>query len=178
MKKSIIAVAVLSTLSFSAFADNAGYYVGIDYSMLNLGNLNSVLGSSASQPSGGMRLDGGYNFTKNWGVEIGIFENGNAAGTNYIPNTTYLTGVGTYAINDMFDIFGKLGAASNQLGGCSLNICGSQKALMYGVGADFNVSKNVGYRLQYESLGNLTSTDANGNQLTASDVALGVIFRF
>ncbi len=178
MKKNIIAIVLLSTCSFSAFADNAGYYVGIDYSMLNLGNLNSVLGSSVSQPSGGMRLDGGYNFTKNWGVEIGIFENGNALGTNYTPNTTYLAGTGTYPINEMFDVFGKLGAVSNQLGGCSLNICGSQKSLMYGIGADFNVSKNVGYRLQYENLGNLTSADTNGNQLTESDVALGVIFRF
>ncbi len=185
MKKKIIAVALLSVMSVSAFADDAGFFLGLDYSALTLGNLTTVVNANATQPSGGYRIDGGYNFNKNWGVELGYFGNGNAsdgAGNTLTPNTTYVAGVGTFPLNDMFDVFGKVGVAMNQLTGAAVatcTVCGVQTGVMYGVGADFNFNKQVGLRLQYESLGNMMGTDpVSGSQITATDVSLGVMFKF
>jgi OOP family OmpA-OmpF porin len=185
MKNKLLAVALLSALSAPAFADDAGFFLGLDYSALTLGNLTTVYGANATQPSGGYRLDGGYNFNKNWGVELGYFGNGNASdtsGNSLTPNTTYVAGVGTLPLNDMFDIFGKVGVAMNQLTGAatvSCTVCGVQTGIMYGVGADFNFNKQVGIRLQYESLGNMAGTDpTSGSQITASDVSLGVMYKF
>jgi len=178
MKKKLLAVALLSALSAPVFAEDAGFYIGLDYIQLALNP------AAATQPSGGYRIDGGYNFNKNWGVEIGYFGSGNgsdAAGKSITPNSTYLAGVGTYPVNDMFDIFAKVGAAMNQLTGDSTTgctVCGVQTGVMAGVGADYNVNKNVGVRLQYESLGNMDGTAAGSTQTTGSDVALGVLFRF
>ena len=51
--------------------------------------------------------------------------------------------------------------------------------MMYGVGADFNFTKQGSIRLQYESLGNMMGTDpASGSQITASDISLGVMYKF
>jgi len=183
MKSKIIAIALLSALSVPAFADDSGFYLGLDYIQMNLGNLSTVEGAGSSQPSGSYRIDGGYNFTQNWGAEIGYFGIGNASdgsGNGVSLNSSYVAGVGTYPINELFDVFGKLGVAVNQLSnanGCT--VCGAQTELMYGVGADFNINKNVGIRVQYENLGNVMGTDpVSGSQITASDVALGVIYKF
>ena len=187
MKKKLLAVALLSALSVPAFADDAGFFLGLDYSALTLGNLTAVNGANATQPSGGYRIDGGYNFNKNWGVELGYFGNGNASdtsGNTLTPNTTYVAGVGTLPLNEMFDIFGKVGVAMNQLTGTATTatdctVCGVQTGVMYGVGADFNFTKQGSIRLQYESLGNMMGTDpASGSQITASDISLGVMYKF
>ncbi len=177
MKNKFLAIALLSALAAPAFADDTGYFVGLDYIQENIANLDQGF----SQPTGGFAIDAGYNFSKNWGVEIGYLASGNSAGANstITPTTDYLAAVGTYPINESFDAFAKFGIAVNQITGFSgCLICSGQTNLMYGVGADYNINKNVGFRLQWNELGNMMGTSTSGNQWAASYTALGVIYKF
>jgi OOP family OmpA-OmpF porin len=163
------------------FADDAGFFVGLDYSMLTQANSGTT---SSTLSSGSYRLDAGYNFNKNWGVELGTFGNGttsNGSGNAMAPNTTYVAAVGTIPLNDKFDVFAKAGAVMGQQTGAgvtSCTMCGAQSVLMYGVGADYNINKQLGIRLQYENFGNTVTSATGSTQAIASDVALGVMFKF
>lgn len=174
MKIKLLALALASSvIAAPAMAD---VYVGLDYSTLTLTNL----AAGSSQPEAGYRLVGGYNFTPVVALEVAYSMNGsakNSAGQKFTPNTSQIAAVGTFPLSDAFAIIGKLGYASNSLTGDAVTGCTtcSKSGLMYGAGAQFNINKEVGIRVQYESLGDFTGYAA-GSQIGGSAINLGVIF--
>ncbi len=183
MKKISIAV-LLSTavISSAAFADASGFFAAVDAQNWNAsgGGANGIV-----NPSTGYRIGGGYNFTQNWGVEVDYAKSGDATqrgGGVINGSSTQLAGVGTYPINNMFSVYGKLGVGSNKLSGsgtAGCTVC-SATSTLYGVGGTYNINKQFGVRLEYLHLGNFTGSGANGpaTAISANTTSLGVVYNF
>lgn len=179
LNKKLLAVALLSTfVAAPAIAADSAAYVGLDYSMLTLTNVSA----GVSQPDGGFRIVGGYNFSPMLAAEVGYSMDGSgktAAAKKYTPHTTYVAAVGSYPLNDTFSLIGKLGYAMNELTGDATTGCTTctNSGLMYGAGAQYNISKQVGVRLQYEVVGDYNKP-ATGSAIGGSAINLGAIFNF
>lgn len=177
----------------SAYASPEGFYVGIDaggafqnfiYNNNSLSSINSQLSSSQLVVSGtapGLQLGafGGYNFTRNWGVELGyqyMFNSSNITGAG-IGNATIDTGtynlnsqvvdlvaVGRLPIEDSnFAVYGKLGLAyaNAQFGQyCTPSVCangtlpsGSGLTMAGGIGLQYMITNNWDTHLELMNYG-------------------------
>ncbi|MEN3291967.1 MAG: OmpA-OmpF porin, family, partial [Burkholderiales bacterium] len=87
----------------------------------------------------------------------------NVMGTNVTVSaksySMYVAGTGTLPLNEQFSLFGKLGLATNHISvdgsasGFTVSDSGSKSGMMFGVGAAYNVTKNVAVTLEYENFG-------------------------
>ena len=180
MKKIAIA-AMLSTavISSAAFADASGFFGAIDAQNWS----TSGAPAGMKNPSTGYRIGGGYNFTQTWGVEVDYAKSGDATqpanlgGGTINATSIQLAGVGTYPINNMFSVYGKLGVGSNKLAGTSMTGCTvcTATSVLYGVGGVYNINKQFGVRLEYLQLGNVTG---GTNPVSAHTISLGAVYNF
>lgn len=181
--KKILAISLLSSLiAVPALAGAPGAYVAADVQSWSATNADPF-----GNPGAGLRIAGGYRFTPNIGVELGLAQSGatkeaTPGGPGTPPMTfkvsaTQLAAVGTYPVNAQFDLFAKLGMSANKVtpsaGTC--DTC-SKTSVMFGIGGQFNLSQNLGIRLLYENLGN--ATDSGTNDVAVSTLSLGVVYSF
>ena len=100
-----------------------------------------------------------------------------------------IAAVGTYAVAPAVDLIGKLGMSmnSNKLTGTGaasyMNSSTSSTALMFGIGAQYNVNQQVSIRAQYENFGNFKTNDGPLPPVTSWDMgvsmfSVGVAFNF
>lgn len=127
------------------------------------------------------KLYGGYQFTPNWGVELGYNDLGNKysfkgtysgvpySGT-YKLNNWYVAATGTLPMQGGFSLIGKLGVSANKASGgdvCVLGVCeglGSESKtdIMLGVGAQYSFAQGWAARLEYEDYGKMSGDDVWG----------------
>lgn len=176
MNKILVSALLSSILAVPAFAADSGPFVALDIQNWSVTN-NDPLGN----PAVGLRIGGGYHFTPNFGAEIDYAQSGSSSsffGISDKVSSLQAAAVGTYPINDMFDVYAKLGMAANKVtlsGPATCNSC-SKTSFMYGVGGQYNINKQVGIRLEYENLGN--ATNSGSNDLAASTISVGVVYNF
>ncbi len=184
MKK--IAITLLSAaIAAPVFAADQGPFVNVDVGQISYSGANSAGNPSFANP-GSVNLGGGYHFNRYLGVEGGYTLIGDST-INYINATETLkasaiqvAGVGTYPINEMFDVYGKLGLAHTKLDytftGAGL-LSGSGSAtktnLMYAIGGQFNINPHFGVRLQYADYGK-TSFTPTINGTVAPPINVGI----
>lgn len=186
--KKFFAVALFSTfVTAPALADNSNtVYVAVDYGTLAMANAGTF------QNPGALSLSAGYHFSPNWAVEggyhmIGKTTTTNASGTQsstYSQSMWSAAVVGTYPVTESFGVFGKLGlgmvtgelAVNDMFLGPSSSSA-STSNMIYGFGAQYNISKQVGIRAQYESFGKTKADSAStGSDLTR--VSAGLVYNF
>lgn len=189
--KKIFAAATLATfIATPAFAaDNSGnFYGAIDYGTLAMANWTLENPRSLS-------FSAGYHFSPTWAVEGGYTSiadstlNSNGTGTfTYSQSMWNAVAVGTYTVNDNFELFGKLGlgivsAKAAVTGTTTLNgatntsLSATTASVIYGIGAQYNFSKQVGVRAQYESLGK-TKADSSATGLDLTRASVGLVYNF
>ena len=165
-----------AAIALPAYAADSGPYAALDVQGWSTTN-NAPFGN----PGVGLRIAGGYHFTPYIGAEVGYAQSSDSSsvgGAKYHVSSLQLAAVGTYPINDMFDVFGKVGVAGNKVntsGPLTCNNCSKTDALI-GVGGQYNINRRVGIRLQYEYLGK--ATDTGINDMAASTVSLGAVYNF
>lgn len=191
-------VALLFACSASpAFADNSStYYAAIDLGSAAYTNTSTTLSANgiAFQNPGAVSISGGYNVSSNYAVEAGYAKFGHSLinstyGAGLTSSETldasslYVAAVGSYHINEIFSLFGKLGLGYNRLSygyssnyGFSRASSGNNANLMYGIGAQYNISKSFGIRAQYENLGNINTT--SGQNIEMSMASIGIAYTF
>ena len=203
--KQITAATILSVAMASAFAGD-WYGVGSIGQSKTKDSFKSTfdsglpaggLTSSMDDTDTGYKLQLGYKFTPNWAIEGGYVDLGKL---NY--NATYtgppagnasgevkahgwnVAGVGTYPLNNQFSLFGKLGVIDAKIEG-SLNdtngnggsISKTKVKTNWGLGANYNVSKQWGLRAEWERFSKL----GDSNSIGESDVDLlsvGLVYNF
>ena len=176
MKKALISLLLPFILVASAFAADNGPFVALDAQSWSTTN-NTPFGN----PSVGLRIGGGYHFTSNLGVEVDYAKSGDTStvfSSKYSVSSFQVAAVGTYPINNSFDVYAKLGLASNKIslsGPATCNSC-SKTNLMYGVGGQYNINKQVGIRVEYLELGNASNTGSN--DLGVSTISAGVVYSY
>jgi hypothetical protein len=144
--------AAAMALSTGAFAQSMmpGFYAGVELGSSDLG----------SETDTTMRAFGGFQFHPNIAVEIGY-------GFLYDKGATEVTalevvGVGMYPVAPQFSVLGKLGFANIEVdvGGSS----DDKTELVFGIGAQYDVTRNLGARLMFTRYNTSDAVDVIGIQ--------------
>lgn len=89
---------------------------------------------------------------------------------------------GTYPINQMFDLYAKLGMSANKvsLSGATWNagVSSSKTSLLYGVGGQYNINNNWGVRVEWAHLGDATSNSLGVPNISNSTLSVGGVYTF
>src|SRR5262245_33441100 len=134
----------------------------------------------------GVKIFGGYQFNKNFGVEISYVDlgkasySGNFFGTPVTGGSFETTGfnfsaVGIIPLNQSFELFGKIGVfaweakARDTTGGVPFSAKDDGGDISFGIGATFNFTKNLSMRAEWERFEAVDSIDF---------LSLGVVFKF
>lgn len=186
MKKIIGAFLLSAAISGTAFAANQGAYIAVDLGQVNY---SDDKGTPPPNP-GSIRFAGGYHFTQYLGVEAGYSTIGDATTNTNLgfgastsetmkASSFQVSAVGTYPINDKFNVFAKIGAANTKLdytysaiGATPTSGSGSatKTNLLIGVGAQYNINQHFGIRASYEDFGktNLVASYNDGSTASAN----------
>jgi OOP family OmpA-OmpF porin len=151
----------------AAQQSDMGLYIGGAYGMSSFDiDTTGITNPSVDDSDSGFKIFGGYQFSRNWGVEVGYVDFGKAGISGSmlgIPFTgdlgvTALTvaGTGTMPMNESFSLLGKVGMwnwdakASVAALGTAGSASDSGTDLFFGVGLRYNLSKNLGLQLEVE----------------------------
>ena len=151
----------------AAQQSDMGFYIGGAYGMSSFDiDTTGITNPSVDDSDSGFKIFGGYQFSRNWGVEVGYVDFGKAGISGSIlgiPFTgdlgvTALTvaGTGTMPMNESFSLLGKVGmwnwdAKANVAAlGTAGSASDSGTDLFFGVGLRYNLSKNLGLQLEVE----------------------------
>jgi OOP family OmpA-OmpF porin len=185
MKQTIL-FAMIAALAAPMAAQAEGYYVGG-----NVGRAEQKVeasGVSFKENDTGFKLYGGYTFTKNFGIEGGYVDMGNAektgngASVSSKPQSIYVAATGTLPLNDQFALFGKAGVATSHVKlsgsapGYSASASDNQTSPVIGVGASFALNKNVSFVAEYEYFGKIAKD--SGDSIKANMFSAGVRYSF
>lgn len=137
------------------------------------------------------KLFAGYKVNKNFAVEGGYTDLGKgslsatttgpvASGVASFEATAWeVNAVGILPINESFSVFGKLGYHWNESKTTGTGIFGSKDYsgddFKFGVGAEYNINKNVGIRLEFERYNSLANSSSGTDVEVAS---LGMAYKF
>jgi OOP family OmpA-OmpF porin len=183
MKKKLILAAAVTVVTSTAFAAQEGFYAGVNAGAAQQ-NIDGA-GSKKENPTS-WGLYGGYNFTRNFGLELGYQDLGEAKidGQSKVKSQALSTDmVGRYALTDRFDVFGKAGLSYFKR---KLTLDTGGEDSKYGtagklaLGGEFAATQNIGVRVEVaEFLGAPTFTGANyeyKKNITA--MTMGVNYHF
>lgn len=183
MKKIAAVVLFFAVVAVPAFAADEGFYAGV-----TLGSGKPGVAPSAAALSkksnfiyGGLA---GYQFNKNLATEVQFTGFGKA--TDVLGNTVKgdalsMSVVGMWPLTDSLELLGKLGVASAKTTSsvAATNLGATRTAATYGLGAQYNVSQNLGLRLSWDRYGVATANAAgvktNGN---ANVMTVGAVYKF
>lgn len=166
MKRSIFIAACLVCLSHSALAEDSGIYLGAGFANGKLTACTNTTSSCDtfsrnSEDNGHLRLIGGYDFSKYFGIEAGLSGLGSykvqdTSGFNVgtvKASAVTLAAKGSYAFPHGFSVFGKLGLANVNTkytadpGPLTINTNQNSTGLVLGLGGQYNINDMVGFRL-------------------------------
>lgn len=169
--KKFVAVLLLSA-ALPAFAADEGGYAGLSLGSGKPGVTPAQLTMSTSSSFiyGGLV---GYQYNKNLAAEVqygGVGRTQDVAGNKTVTDALSLTAVGLLPLTDRAGLFGKLGIANAKTtvsGASATSITATRRGLTYGVGAQYNVNKDVAVRLEVDryavSTLNAARQKVNGN---------------
>jgi OOP family OmpA-OmpF porin len=179
-------VALLSAFLITpAFAEgNSKTYIAAD-----VGSATYTNSGAYSANTNIVRLAGGYYFNPAFALEVGYTKFADSVYTSSTVSTTLsanaiqVAAVGFYPLNNQFDLTGKVGMSMNRVkdvggyfsGSSTWNDSYAKTSLMYGIGAQYHMTKQLNIRAQYESFGDMTGT---ATALTASAISVGAMFNF
>jgi OOP family OmpA-OmpF porin len=150
--------AVAMTFSAGAMAQGmmSGAYVGLDVGQTDVGDEDDT----------GFKIFGGYQFHRNVAAELGyglLFDKGGVELTSLEA-----VAVGMFPLANQFSIIGKLGLARLEAEGFGESE--SDTELTYGIGVQYDATRNLGLRLQWQRY----STDPDDIDF----ISIGVLWKF
>ncbi len=185
MNKTLAASLVLLAFTGSASAQSVYLGAGVTQGKMSVSSVSGNVGpltysgSADKTTDTGYKVFGGFNFTKNWGLELGYNDFGNgytfrgdigatpfSIGDGKVDNV-YLAATGTLPLSNDFALFAKAGVARNRVSigpKCISSLCltvgsTSRSQAMYGLGASYAFTKSLGVQLEYEDYGKLSGDD-------------------
>ncbi len=123
--------------------------------------------SNTSKNGSGGKLFAGFQFTENFGVEVGAFRSSTLKRTFIVGSTNvaqrgdvnalYLAGTGRLPIGERFAVNTRLGFARSKFSGTNVlptasAITGSKSGLVFGVGGEYRFTPKIAATLDYDYL--------------------------
>jgi OOP family OmpA-OmpF porin len=190
--KQLLLIGILSAASIAPLAVHAeGAYLGINAGSIEL-EASLVNQPRRDKTDAGYKLYGGYALDSNFGIETGYVDFGKIKGSsNNGPATVsasletqaiYLAATGALPINDQFSLFAKAGVSLNHIEArVAINTFterrrATQASALLGIGAAFNVTKNIAVVAEYEDFGKVVRAD--GVELKANMLSAGLRYKF
>jgi len=175
MKKLIVALiasaAAISAAQAQTTTTPGHAYIGVGVATADHEDGNGF-DSDGYKASG--KVFGGYDFNRNWGVELGYTDFRKADVTSAVGNgetkgyAYYLAAKATAPINERFDVYGKLGLQNSQRELSVANVTVKDHAAdAYGaVGVEYKLNEKVGLSAEYERYGKNKDFGATANVIT------------
>jgi OmpA-OmpF porin, OOP family len=189
MKSAVIAIALgasVFALPAAAQVNMSSVYVGATVGQAEFKDACSGVSVSCDDKDTAWRLLAGYQINRNFAVEVGYHDLGeakaSAGGVNASIKATAweLLGVGILPIANQFSAYGKLGvyyAKSEGTSNVGASADETNTGLTWGVGAQWDVIRNLGLRLEWQQY-----RDVGGESLGGEDpinvLSIGAIWRF
>ena len=184
------AVLVLSGLVATSQAFAQGFYIGGSVGQSDTDNSITsglITSGTVDGTDTGYKLFGGYQFNQHFGLELAYVDLGKVSysgssgaapvtGGKVETSGINFSAVGTLPLNPSFALFGKIGVfvwdakASDVTGGAPFSATDDGTDVSYGIGASFNITKNISARAEWERF-KLDSSDADL-------LSIGIVFRF
>lgn len=199
MKNALIALMLGLFAPALALASDGPWYAAVDAGQTTYKDACSnipagVSVASCKNTATAYRIAGGYQFTPIWGAELSYADLGKSSGNgaylgfpfnvNFKATALQLSGTGTYAINQAFSIFGKVGVVNSHttvdttVPGIIATSAGATKTTVgFGVGVVYNINPHIGIRAQYENLGQFGDTATTGTS-NIDLLTAGLVYRF
>ena len=176
LKKICAATLVYGLAITPAMAE--GIYAALDVGQTNAKDTCSG-SSGCSDTATAIRVAGGYQFTPMWGAEVSYATYGKASlGSSHGDWKTsgvQASGIGTFPVGETISLLGKVGVAriEHQVNGAS----STKTNLAYGIGAQYDFTKGIAFRVLYERLGKIGDSNT-AVQAKASLLSVGALYRF
>jgi OOP family OmpA-OmpF porin len=183
----LLAVGVASPV----VAQDAHWYVGGTIGQSKVKDNSFCAGAtSCDTKDTAWRVLGGYQINRNFSAEVGYHNLGESkasnatASVNFKANVWELVGIGAWPLGNQFSIYGKAGAYRGEVkASASLTGVGSGSLketntdLTYGVGAQYDINRQLGIRAEwqrYTSMGN----NATIGKSDVDVMSIGALWRF
>lgn len=186
MKHSIIIATIAAALAAPLAAQAKNAYVGA-----NVGRAEQkfdIPSGSSTENTTGYKLYGGYDYTKNFGAEVGYIDfrkvegSDGGYGASSKPTAIYAAATGTLPLNAQVSLFGKLGVTYNHtkieawLPGQFYSTTKNKTTAMIGVGASFALDQKITFVAEYENFGKVA--EQNDLSVKADLLSIGVRVKF
>lgn len=166
---------LVSTLLAGALggARAEGLYVGAQVGAPDYHS--SIAGVDGGGSGTGLKLYGGYQFSRQFALEAGAYELGHIDNASGRANARggYLDAVGFYPLTDKFSLLGSVGVAEGRWK--TSNGDDSSPAWKFGAGLQYDLGQAVALRAQYERY---QYVDAFGARPGVGETSVGVNYRF
>ena len=190
-------VAILAGFAAISSAHAEGVYVGAGVAStrykFDITDATSGAKTSIEERNTWGKVFGGYEFDKTWGIEAGYADFGNTS-ANYVlgarpgaikigGNLFYAAGKGSYALDQNFSLFGKVGLARSRAdltatGIAAGNSSATKTGLYFGGGLTYQLSKNAGLILELERFGKNAIGNSTADVVSATTASASVKFNF
>ena len=187
MKKAWIVIAGLAAAAMALPAsaqqrfDSSAAYLGLSVGQSKFSDACEGAGGviTCDNKDTAFRIFGGYQFHPNIAVELGWADLGKATASGFGVTATAeasafdLVGVLSWPIGNAFSIYGKVGLYHGEAegGGIAGGASDSVTDLTYGLGAQFNLGRNVGLRAEWQRYNDFSGSDIDV-------LSIGVLYRF
>lgn len=177
--------AVLSTAALAQAQTPPGWYAGGSLGQSKAKDADCTGFISCDDKDSAWKIFGGYEINRNFAVELGYTNlgefkaSGPGVGTESIESTAWeLVGVGQIPIADRFSLYGKLGGYRAETEGRAgaLSADESNTGLTFGVGAQYDFTRTVGVRAEWQRY-----NDVGGGRISETDLdvlSVGVRVKF
>lgn len=180
------------TLSMAQQPQERGGYLGISGGQADYKDACEGLAIPCDESDTAWRFFGGYQFSRTLALEFGYADLGAAGASGSIGVTAAqaraevqawdLVGVLSFPVTPQFSFFGKLGVYRAEtdvrvdVGGATVAANEKNSAWTYGVGAQYDLTRNLGLRVEFQQYANV------GGPATGEDdvsfFSVGALFRF
>jgi OmpA-OmpF porin, OOP family len=182
MRKSAIAAIAFAVVLFSAPAaaqmGMSSVYVGGSLGQSEAKDVCEGI-PGCDEKDTAWRLFGGFQLTPMFAIEVGYTDLGEVSAPGISAESTALdlSVIAAFPIGESFSIYGRLGGyrAETEARAGILTADDSNTGLTFGIGAGFNLSRNLGLRAEWQRYADVGDDD---DESDIDVLSIGVLWRF
>ena len=183
----VVGLASAMMLAGPALAQDTGFYAGLSIGQSSA-DVDCTGATTCDDKDSAWKILGGYRFNRNLAVEFGYTDLGAVSASDgvdsvKIESTAFeLVAVGSFPIAEKFSLLGKIGMYRGETdgtvsGSVSGSVSESNTDLTFGVGVQWDFTKNLAARAEWQRYSDVGGGDI-GDSADVDVMSIGVIWKF